>query len=233
LTKPQSGSPCLHPDPAPIIRTMKRLLPVSIVVVAVAIARGVQLWLAERKRREVFPARDAAVLLNPARRLIQRPESVVRAFGLKPGDTVLEVGPGPGYFSPVAAAAVRPGGRLICFDLQPEMLGLLRRRLDESGAAGRVDLVAGDAMQLPFREEAFDAAFLVAVLGEVPEPQAAARELARVLRPGGDVSFCETFTDPDYVRLPVMRATCATAGLTSVGWQRQLIGYIARFSKPA
>lgn len=212
---------------------MKWLVTAIAIAVAAIVARGAQLWLAERRRRAVFPARDAAALLNPARRLIQGPESVVNALRLKPGDVVLEVGPGPGYFSPAASAAAQPDGRLICFDLQPEMLGILSERLVEEGVTGRVDLVAGDAMHLPFRDGAVDAAFLVAVLGEVPDCGVAVYELARVLRPAGSVSFCETFTDPDYVRLPVLRALCAAAGLAPLRWSRQLIGYTASFGHRA
>ena len=72
---------------------------------------------------------------------------------------------------------------------------------------------------------------LVAVLGEVPDQQAAVHELARILRPGGAVSFVETFTDPDYVRLPVMRRMTAAAGLHEDRWRRQAIGYTARFTR--
>jgi ubiquinone/menaquinone biosynthesis C-methylase UbiE len=193
-----------------------------------AVALGARAWFRERANRAAFPASEAPILLNPARRLIQHPTRTVRAFGLKPGDTVLELGPGPGYFTPDAVAAVSPGGRVVCVDLQPEMLAILRDRMTALGV--RVDLVAADATCLPLRDAAFDAAYLVAVLGEVPDQQAAVHELARILRPGGAVSFVETFTDPDYVRLPVMRRMAVAAGLREDRWRRQAIGYTARFT---
>ena len=206
---------------------MKRKL--FLVAIIAAIALGARAWFRERANRAAFPASEAPILLNPARRLIQHPTRTVRAFGLEPGDTVLELGPGPGYFTPDAVAAVSPGGRLVCVDLQPDMLRLLHDRMTSLGVD--VDLVAADVTRLPLRGDAFDAAYLVAVLGEVPDQQAAVHELARILRPGGAVSFVETFTDPDYVRLPVMRQMTAAANLREHGWRRQVIGYIARYPR--
>jgi len=241
LPKLQPNGRCSTARPRAIICHMKRL---ALLLVAVAIAAGARAWFKERRNRAAFPASEAQILLNPARRLIQHPTSTVQAFSLKPGDTVLELGPGPGYFTPDAAAAVAPGrqdksgtdfvGRVICLDLQPEMLAVLRGRMQALGVRddlGRVDLVAGDATRLPLRDAAFDAAYLVAVLGEVPDQQAAVHELARILRPGGAVSFVETFTDPDYVRLTVMRRMTAAAGLHEQSWRRQVIGYTARFTR--
>lgn len=206
---------------------MRRLSFVLGLVAAGGLCLGVRAWLSERNRRSVFPASDAGALLNPARRLIQSAEGTVRAFGLKPGDAALEIGPGPGYFSPHAVDAVGPDGRLICLDIQREMLVLLRERL--AGQRSQAQLVVGDATRLPFRESALDAVLVIEMLGEVPDPQAAVGEVRRVLRSNGTASFCEAMNDPDYVRLPVLRELCTTAGLRSLGWRRQLLGYVARF----
>lgn len=198
---------------------------VAVLTIA-ALAGGAVLWLRERRRHAAFPASDAAALLNPARRWIQPPEHVVRSFGIRAGDIVLELGPGPGYFTAEAASAVGPRGRLLAIDLQREMLVALRERIP---ATATVSIAVADAMHLPLRTAALDGAFLVSMLGEVPDPAAALREVARALRPGGTVSFSETFNDPDYVRLAVLRRMCSDAGLTSRDWRRQLLGYVARF----
>ena len=203
------------------------LLVVLIAIGATATAAAV-LWFRERWRREAYSAEAAQSLLHPARRLIQSPARVVQAFGLRQGDTVVELGPGPGYFTDEAAAAVGPSGRVICVDLQRDMLLALRGHV-ASGA--RIDLVVGEAGRLPIRSGALDGAFLVSMLGEVPDPDAAVRELARALRPAGVASFCETFNDPDYVRLTVLRRLCRNAGLDQRDWRRQLLGYIARFER--
>jgi ubiquinone/menaquinone biosynthesis C-methylase UbiE len=188
---------------------------------------GVLAWRRERSEKSVFPAANASALLNPMRRLIQRPEQAICDFGLETGDRVLELGPGPGYFTPHAARAVSPDGCVVAADLQPEMLAELRRRLGPEGLPA-VRLLAADATRLPFRDGSFDAAFLVAVLGEVPDSARALAELRRVLRPGGVVSFYETVNDPDYVREGVLRELCRSAGLRVIERRRKLLGYVMR-----
>lgn len=210
---------------------MKRL---SIVLGCLAIGGlclAVRAWFSERNNTSVFPASDANALLNPARGLIQSAAGTVRAFGLKPGDTALEIGPGPGYFSPHAVDAVGPSGRLICLDIQREMLVFLRERLAEQGS--RAELIIGDAGNLPFRDCALDAVIVIEMLGEVPDQQGAVNEIGRILRSDGTASFCEAMNDPDYIRLPVLRELCASAGLRSLDWRRQMLGYIARFRPQA
>jgi ubiquinone/menaquinone biosynthesis C-methylase UbiE len=155
---------------------------------------------------------------------------MVDAFGIRAGDRVLELGPGPGYFTDAAAAAVGGSGCVVAADLQPEMIALLRSRL-RPDAAPRVRTLACAATALPFRAESYDAAFLVTVLGEIPEPRAAIAELARVIRPGGVVSFAEHLGDPDYVREGSLRRLCSGAGFRFVDRRRQLLGYIMRFTR--
>jgi ubiquinone/menaquinone biosynthesis C-methylase UbiE len=198
--------------------------------ITAAAACAMVLWLRERRRHAAFPAADAPALLNPARRFIQSPGGVVRAFGIKTGDIVLELGPGPGYFTSAAVTTAGPSGRVVAVDLQPAMLVALR---DHLPAGTRVDLVAGDAMRLPLRAAEFDAALLMSMLGEVPDPARAFGDVARVLRPAGTMSLSETINDPDYVRLAWLRRACAAAGLTERDHRRQLLGYIARFTRGA
>src|SRR4051794_11510207 len=116
----------------------------------------------------------------------------------QPGERVLEVGPGTGYYSLDVATWVSPGGRLDIFDLQPEMLDHTMRRAAERGLANVVP-TQGDARQLPYPDASFHAACLTAVLGEIPDQDAALRELARVLKPGGRLVVGELVGDPHWV----------------------------------
>ena len=185
-------------------------------------------WLRERRARSVFPAAQANALLNPLRRLIQDPATLVEDCGIAAGECVLELGPGPGYFTAHAAAAVGGRGRIICADLQAAMLERLRSHL-RPDAAPVVRVVAADAMRLPFADASFDRAFLVSMLGEVPDPARAVAELQRVVRPGGVVAFCETINDPDYVREGHLRRLCWDAGVAFVARRRKPLGYVATF----
>ena len=67
---------------------------------------------------------------------------------------------------------------------------MARKRLERKGITN-VEYRQGDAVSLPAEDESFDVAFLVAVLGEVPDRGAALREIRRVLRPVGLLSITE------------------------------------------
>ena len=75
-------------------------------------------------------------------------------------------------------------GSIEVFDLQQEMLDHTIRRAREKGL-WNVNPTRGDAQDLPYEDDSFDAAILITVLGEIPDQDAALREIARVLRPGG------------------------------------------------
>jgi ubiquinone/menaquinone biosynthesis C-methylase UbiE len=149
-------------------------------------------------------------------------------IGLRPGMTVLELGPGPGYYTIEASRLVSPNGRVLCLDLQPGMLELLAPRLANSAVAN-AEMAVADATQLPVADGSVDLAFLITVLGEVPEPEAALAELRRVLKPGGVLAFGESLGDPDYVFQGTLRRLCQTAGFEETGTRRDIMGYTMCF----
>jgi ubiquinone/menaquinone biosynthesis C-methylase UbiE len=159
----------------------------------------------------------------PRRRLVE-------ALAPAEGERLLELGPGTGYYTlPVAERL--GGGTLDIFDLQQEMLDHTMRRATDAGL-GNVAPTQGDARSLPYPDGSFDGAFLVTVLGEIPDQDAALRELARVLRPGGRVVFGEMALDPHMVRGSVLRERAERAGLREAGRLGGPLGYFARFEKP-
>jgi SAM-dependent methyltransferase len=157
-----------------------------------------------------YPVEFAGWLLNPLRHLICPAGLIVRRLRLEPSDRVLEIGSGPGYFSPSIARRLT-AGQLTLFDMQAGMLAMAARRLAKRGQR-HVASCAGDAARLPFKDGSFDVALMVAVLGEVTDRRAALREAARVLRPGGRLSVTELPGDPDFVALDRLRAEAREAG---------------------
>ena len=145
------------------------------------------------------------------------------------GEHILEVGVGTGYYALEAAVWVRPGGSLDVLDLQQEMLDHTARRARELGLAN-IEPRRADACALPYPDDRFDAAYLVTVLGEIPDQDTALRELRRVLRPGGRLIVGEVVGDPHMVRFGVL---CSRAEGAGFRFERRLgspLGYFARFA---
>jgi SAM-dependent methyltransferase len=154
-----------------------------------------------------------------------------QALGPVAGARVLEIGPGTGYYSLAVAGWIGGGGRLDIFDLQQEMLDVTMRRARERGI-DNVVATQGDARSLPYDDISFDAALLVTVLGEIPDQDAALRELARVLRPGGRLVVGELFGDPHWVAPGALRRRAEAAGLRFEERIGTPLGYFARLSRP-
>ncbi len=216
-----------------------RTLRVLVAVLVVGLLAGWALllvylvhWIRERYGRGgPMPFTQARELLHPLRRWIHPERSTLERFRLKAGDTVLELGPGPGYFSIEAGRMVGPEGRLLCLDVQPPMVGLLRERLEEQGVANAHPMAA-DALNLPLADDSVDAAFLVTVLGEIPDRPRALVELRRVLKPGGVLSIMEHLTDPDYQLEDSVRDLCRASGFDVLDHTRQRLGFTMCFTAP-
>jgi ubiquinone/menaquinone biosynthesis C-methylase UbiE len=160
--------------------------------------------------------------------LITRPR-LREALAPAPGQRVLEVGPGTGYYALEVADWIGPDGRLDVFDLQQEMLDHTLLRAERRGLANLV-AVRGDARVLPYGDAQFDAAYLVTVLGEIPDQEAALRELARVVKPSGRVVVGELLGDPHWVSPRRLEERAARAGLRFERRIGSALGYFARFA---
>ena len=147
----------------------------------------------------------------------------------RPGERMLEVGPGTGYYTLDVARRLE-GGELHVFDLQQEMIDHTIRRAREAGIANLVPR-QGDARELPYADGSFDGAYLVTVLGEVPGKQAAVDELARVLRPGGRLVVGELFGDPHWVSPGELQRLAAAAGLSFESRIGPAFGSFSRFTR--
>ncbi|MEK6769188.1 MAG: methyltransferase domain-containing protein [Gemmatimonadota bacterium] len=127
------------------------------------------------------------------------------------GERILEIGPGVGIHALPIASSLAPGGVLDLLDVQREMLDALMRGAARRGLTNVVPS-QGDARRLPYADHVFDAAYLIGVLGEIPDGVAALRELHRVLKPGGRLLIAELAIDPDFVALGILRAMAGDAG---------------------
>jgi ubiquinone/menaquinone biosynthesis C-methylase UbiE len=147
----------------------------------------------------------------------------------RPGERLLEIGPGTGYYTLELAAWVGEQGTVEIFDIQQEMLDHTIRAARERGL-WNVNPTRGDAQQLGWDDDSFDAVILVTVLGEIPDQDAALRQIARVLRPGGRLIVGELFGDPHMVTLGSLERRAEAAGLRFERRVGPKLGYFARFS---
>ncbi len=209
-----------------------RIMPLLLRLLTIGGLSAAVLWLLWRYwLRGPCPYRQRWLLDNLPRRLIQPVSSMVEEFHLAPGSTVLELGAGTGYFSLEAARRVGSEGRLLCLDIQPEMAAFLGGRLLEEGISNAHPVVA-DAINLPLAEDSVDVAFLVTVLGEIPDRSQALSELRRVLKPAGLLSISETLPDPDYQSERTVRGLCEAAGFLTLERFRRRLGFTMNFIAP-
>jgi len=125
-----------------------------------------------------------AKLEDPERVAWQKPDEVVAALRLRPGDVACDAGAGPGYFAIRLARAVSPGGRVHAIDVDPRMSALLAERARAAGVAEVIrPLLAPDGAGLP--PEQCDAILVVNTFHHFPEGAAHLARLAACLRPGG------------------------------------------------
>ncbi|HET7053304.1 MAG TPA: class I SAM-dependent methyltransferase [Solirubrobacterales bacterium] len=166
---------------------------------------------------------------------VQAPHPVISRARLRlilapqAGERVLEIGPGTGYYTLDMAEWVGPQGRVEIFDLQREFLDHVMRRAGERGLSNVVP-TQGDATALPYEDDSIDAVVLTAVLGEIPDPAAALREIGRVLRPGGRLIVGELFGDPHFTTLKSLLRQAAGAGLRYEAHSGNWFAYFARLS---
>jgi arsenite methyltransferase len=135
-------------------------------------------------------------------------------LNLRPGETVLDLGSGPGLDALLAAKQVGPTGRVIGVDMTPEMLERARATAARAGAT-QVEFRQGRLEALPVEDASVDAVTSNCVINLVPDKAAVFREVARVLRPGGRVVVADIVLErplPEAVAKDVLAWAGCVAG---------------------
>jgi len=191
--------------------------------VAAAATLGAALWWRKNPSACPYGQRFWVEAPHP---IITR-ERLSAVLAPQPGERILEIGPGTGYYTLDIAEWIGPEGTVEIFDLQEEFLDHVGRLAAERGI-GNVVPTQGDATALPYEDASVDAVVLTAVLGEIPDPAAALREIARVLKLSGRLVVGELFGDPHFTTQASLRRQAAEAGLA---WETHSGNWLAYFAR--
>jgi tRNA A58 N-methylase Trm61 len=155
------------------------------------------------------------VLASPLRRLLQDPAAIVSPY-VREGMTVLEPGPGMGFFTLELARHVGPNGRVIAVDVQPRMISGLKRRLAKAGLAERVDarLAKEDSMGLQDLGGRVDFTLAMAVVHEMPSAARLFAEAAAAMKTGATLLLAEPSGHVNEEMFAAQLQAAAEAGLT-------------------
>ena len=152
-------------------------------------------------------------LLSPFRRWMQNPDDLIAPY-VTPGMTVLEPGPGMGFFTLPLARRVG-SGRVVAVDIQAKMLDALRRRATKAGMIQRIEtrLARPDSLGVADLRASVDFVLVVAVVHEMPSAEAFFQEAAGALRPGGKLLLAEPAGHVNEARFKDELGSAARAGL--------------------
>ena len=120
--------------------------------------------------------------------LFRDPDKALKAAELEPGQKVLEVGCGPGFFTVPAARIVGEEGSVLAFDINPAAVEHVRRKIEEAGVTNARVIVA-DAAKTDLPAGSFDLAFVFGLARPIGDMAAIWAELYRLLKPQGTLSI--------------------------------------------
>jgi ubiquinone/menaquinone biosynthesis C-methylase UbiE len=151
----------------------------------------------------VFPPKYAFTLLVPLRNIFLSPKKLIGRLNLQTNFRVLEIGPGPGYFSTHVATCVKDGS-LVLLEIQQEMLEMAKKRLERKGLKN-VEYRLTNGSNFDFESHSFDRIFMVTVIGEVQHKDTYLKEISRTLKEDGVLSISELAGDPDKITLEELK----------------------------
>lgn len=193
---------------------------------------AIAVWTAvSRRQAKPYPALFAWLLDNPLSARLLGTQTTLDQIGLRPGQRVLEIGPGSGRLLIPAAQRVLPDGAATGLEVQSGMVQMLRQHATQAGATN-VIVVQGDATASHFPPETFDLVYLCAVLGEIADRAAVLRHCYAILKPGGTLSITEGWPDPHYQPRDVVQRLAETTGFRAIDVYDGRGRYTANFVRP-
>lgn len=186
----------------------------------------------EQLPKSPFPVWASFVLVNRFRARSTDRQKVIELAGITGGHTVLELGCGPGFFTEFIAKQAGASGHVISQDVQEQMLFKLKKRMAAFPVSENIELLLAGSSSLGLPDVGVDVIFAANVFEEIAregETAATAKELFRVLKPGGRLFYGEH-------RVPQWRITSVIDAFEQAGFSRSepdenLFFYSAVFHK--
>ena len=177
----------------------------------------------------VFPSKYAFTLLIPFRNIFLSPKKLIQRLDLQENHRVLEIGPGPGYFS-VPVSKVLKKGSLVLLDIQQEMLDIAKKRL-EKRKIENVDYLLCNGVEIDLEANSFDRVFMVAVIGEIENRNKYLKEIHRLLKDDGMLSISELAGDPDKLSTEELEQLVSSFGFKAIQCFGSEKNYTMNFEK--
>lgn len=186
----------------------------------------------DKHKENICPVVAGYLLICPIRRLIHNPESILRPY-IREGMTILDLGPGMGYFTIPIARMVGENGIVIAVDIQEEMLKKLQKRALHAGVAERIVLIQADTKSLGLNnyKGKIDFGLAFAVVHEVSDADTLFREVFISLKYGGKVLFVEPKGHVSRKRFEESLASAEKAGFKLEGAPKVFFSHSALLKK--
>ena len=162
---------------------------------------------------------------------VHRATSIVENAKIREGMSVLDAGCGPGRVSIPIAQKVGPSGEVVAMDLQDGMLKIAREKAAKA-QLNHIQFLQAGLGENRLQPSKFDRAVLVTVLGEIPNQQAAMKEIFDALKSKGILSVTEIIFDPDFLRQRTVIRLASEAGFREKERFGNWIAYTLNFEKP-
>jgi ubiquinone/menaquinone biosynthesis C-methylase UbiE len=205
----------------------------SSVLIGIALVITVAAGWRLLSRRRILPCPSSFIWLLE-NRIVERvagSAALIEQAGIQPGMKVLDAGCGSGRLTIPLARRVGAHGEVVAVDVQPSMLSKLKERLEQQNVAN-VRLIQGALGTGVVTDGDFDRAFLITVLGEIPDQASALGEIYEQLKPGGILSVTEVLPDPHYQTRSTVRGLAQKTGFVASEVQRTYRSFTMHLLRP-
>jgi precorrin-6B methylase 2 len=164
---------------------------------------GIGKFYMGREIAQVMSHLGASWLERPEREKEERTSTLLPPLKIKPGDVVVDLGAGSGYYSMRLAKLVGDKGKVLAVDIQPEMLAIIKARMKKEGVSN-IELIKATETDPKVPKGGVDLVLMVDVYHELSHPYEVMEKLVASLKPGGRIVFVEYRLEDDNVPIKVV-----------------------------